>query len=95
MNAKATPHPKSIEDWRRYVQGLAGSELFEAASAANCIGFVETLEAEGYEPVEIHAIVHAFATRFAELGERPPMDGLYNLLQMARTPDPLQSAASH
>lgn len=94
MSLTATDYPKTIADWRRYVGTLAGNELFEVASAANGIVFVETLEAEGYEPVEIHAILHAFACRFAALGERPPMDGLYDFLTMAKSPDPMQEVVS-
>lgn len=94
MSLQEPSQPKTIDEWRSYVDSLEGEELFDVAAAANGIDFVETLESEGYEPVEIHAILHAFARRFAKLGERPPMNGLYDFLRMARTTDPMREVGS-
>lgn len=88
--AVSEAHPDTVAEWRAYVAKLRGTELFEVAAAANGMAFVETLEAEGYGPADIHAILHAFARRFVELDERAPQDGLYDFVALARRPDPLE-----
>ncbi len=80
--------PRTLSQWRAYIDGLEGDALQEAASAANDISFVVVLEAEGYAPAQIHAIVHTFAVRFLTLGVRPPAGGLYDLAALARRAAP-------
>jgi hypothetical protein len=59
------------------------------ASAANDISFVQVLDAEGYAPARIHAIVHAIAARSLTIGVRPPGGGLYDLAALARRTAPI------
>lgn len=81
--------PKTLPEWKTYAESLKGEELFETASSANSMRFVKTLKEEGYSPEEIHTIIHLIARRFIALGERPPMDGLYDLGKMGREPAPI------
>jgi hypothetical protein len=85
----AVTTPRTLSQWRAYIDGLEGDALQDAASAANDISFVQVLEAEGYAPAQIHAIVHAFATRFLTRGVRPPGGGLYDLAALARRTAPI------
>lgn len=81
--------PKTLPEWRTYVAGLEGAELREVAAGANTMRFVRVLQDEGYGPEAIHAVVWLFARRFAETGDRPPTDGLYDLIAMAGEPSPI------
>jgi hypothetical protein len=81
--------PRTLAQWRAYIDGLEGDALVDAASAANGIGFVEVLEGEGYAPDQIHAVLYAFAARFVALGRRPPGGGLYDFAALARRAAPV------
>jgi hypothetical protein len=85
--------PRTLTEWRSYIDSLPADELVSAANDANGIGFVEVLEAEGYAPAQIHAIVHSFARRFVALSLRPPAGGLYDLAALARRPAPVADEA--
>lgn len=80
--------PRTLTEWRAYVDALDGKDLVEAAENANGIAFVEVLEAEGYAPAQIHAVLHMFARRFAKVGLRPPHGGLYDFEALGKRPAP-------
>ncbi|MBM4280475.1 MAG: hypothetical protein FJ137_06850 [Deltaproteobacteria bacterium] len=81
-------HPRTLSEWRAWIDALPVDTLVEAAHDANAIAFVEVLESEGYAPAQIHAVVHAFARRFVALDVRPPAGGLYDFVTLARRPAP-------
>ena len=87
--AGAGAPPRTLSQWREHIAALTPAELVEAAGAANGIGFVEVLEAEGYAPPQIHAVLHAFAARFVVFGLRPPGGGLYDLAALGGRPAPV------
>ncbi len=80
--------PRTLSEWRAWIDALPVDALVQAAHDANAIGFVEVLEAEGYAPAQIHAVLHAFARRFVALDVRPPAGGLYDFTTLARRPAP-------
>lgn len=57
--------------------------------AANSIEFLQMLQEEGYAPEEIHSIYVYIARRFAETGQRPPGDGLYDLFSLMKSTPPV------
>lgn len=80
-------HPKTLDEWKAYAAELEGMTLREKAIAANSMEFVDQLQEEGYSADEIHSIYVYIARRFAETGQRPPGDGLYDyFLLMKDTP---------
>ena len=88
-STSTTTTPRTLPEWRAYVATLGDQELFAAAAGANTMRFVQTLQEEEYKPAEIHMIMYLFAKRFQELDVRPPMDGLYDLIDMAKSEPPL------
>ncbi len=71
---------QSTDEWRRYVDGLTDDALVEATENANSAGFVRALQDEGYSPMEIDAVLRAFARRWQALGQVPPAGGYVDLV---------------
>lgn len=76
-------NPRTLPEWKAYVGTLDGEELRKQAMAANSTGFVRTLQDEGYDPGDIHAILIAFARRMAAVGQRLPSDGYLDFTRIA------------
>lgn len=81
--------PKSLPEWKQYLDGLSGLELRDKAQAANSMGFVEQLEEEGYSPDEIETLFILIARRLKATGQVPPFEGLYDYVKLAATPPPV------
>ena len=75
--------PKTLPEWKAYVGKLDGEELRKQAMAANSTEFVRTLQDEGYEAGDIHAILVAYAKRMKAAGQQLPTDGYLDLSQLA------------
>ena len=82
-------NPKSLKEWKAYAEALEGESLRDKAVAANSVEFLQMLQEEGYGPQEIHSIFVFIARRFAETGQRPPGDGLYDLFSLMNSVPPL------
>lgn len=85
----AALHPKTLPEWKSYAATLSGDELHDKGIAANSVAFVRTLQSEGYSADEIHSILVYLARRFAESGQHPPGDGLYDLAALSRSEPPI------
>lgn len=55
--------PKSLDEWKEYVESIPASDLTDKAYAVNGMRFVELLQEDGYEPDEIEEIFYMFARR--------------------------------
>lgn len=81
--------PKSLAEWKQHLEQLSGLELRDKAQAANSMGFVETLEEEGYSPDEIETLFILIAKRLAATGQVPPFEGLYDYGRLAKQTPPV------
>ncbi len=77
--------PRTLAEWQAHIASLSGEQLYSEARAANTVSFVRQLQAEAIDVKTIHAILRAFAERFAALGERAPTDGFYDFADLLRT----------
>lgn len=68
-------NPRTPEEWQSYVETLSPEDLYSKASAANQVGFVDTLREEGYSPREITGVFRIFARRLERTGSDIPGKG--------------------
>ena len=77
-------HPRTLAEWKVYVQSLSGERLWREANAANTPAFMILLrDEEGLPAADITAILTMFARRLVEEGQRPPGKGPGAYLDMA------------
>lgn len=84
------PQPKTLAEWATYIASLKGEVLWSKAIAANSIGFVDQLLAEGYSADEIESILILLGRQFQSLGQTPPGRALYDLEELATRPLPVE-----
>ena len=75
--------PKTLSEWRAYVDALDGDQLIEQARSANSASFVRQLQEEGSSASDVHAVLILFAQRIKATGLRPP-DGFYDYFELMK-----------
>jgi len=75
--------PKTLGEWRVYVDALDGEQLLEQARSANSASFVRQLQEEGSSASDVHGVLILFAHRLQATGLRPP-DGFYDYFELMK-----------
>ena len=72
-------NPTTLPEWKQYIRSLSGPSLLSKALAANQVGFVRSLEADGLTPAEIATVFRGFAVRLVEDDQAVPsrVEGSY------------------
>jgi glucan phosphorylase len=79
----AKADPRTLAEWRSYVDALDGEQLIEQARSANSASFVRQLQEEGSSASDVHAVLILFAQRIKATGLRPP-DGFYDYFELMK-----------
>jgi hypothetical protein len=82
-------NPTTLEEWRAHFDALEGESLAHKASLANSARFVRTLQEEGYDAEQVHAILIFLAKRVHAAGLEPP-DGMYDFARLSQESPPVQ-----
>ena len=83
-----TSQPRTLDEWRAYVESLSPEALWAKATAANSLGFVQTLQEEGYAGAEIEALFVLVARRLKAVGLTPPRTGYFDHASLAKEAPP-------
>lgn len=75
--------PNSLPEWKTYVAGLGGKNLFSQAVAANTHTFARTLLEEGATMGDVEQILLMFVRQLRAIGVKVPEGGPFDLNTMA------------
>jgi len=78
-------YPETVDEWREHIAGLRGETLRSKAIAANSYRFVQTLQSEGFGPVQIHEVFKAIARQFVATGQEPTSMGYVDYRKIAES----------
>lgn len=78
--------PKTLEDWGVYVASVPEGDLVGKARAANGMKFIEMLQRDGMEILDIKKILMMFVRRMRDIEMAPPGGGVYDLRDMLDDP---------
>lgn len=75
--------PTNLTEWREYIAGLAGEDLYSQTVAANSQRFASLLIEEGASMTDVEQVLLAFVRQCKSTGTRVPNGGPFSLVTMA------------